>query len=144
MNVLVDTSVWSLAFRRRDTDLTPPALELRELIFEGRANILGSVRQEILSGIRSDTQFHRLREALRAFPDLTVDARDYERAAEFFNLCRRAGVQGSNTDLLICAIAGRHNMPILTTDKDFHLFAKHVPVQLHEPRQDFPELGNGL
>ncbi len=135
MNVLVDTSVWSLAFRRREPEATPEVLELRELIFEGRANILGSVRQEVLSGIRSDTDFRRLRDALRAFPDVEVGTADHERAAELFNLCRRAGVQGSNTDFLICAVADRERMPILTTDRDFPLFAEHISVQLHEPRQ---------
>lgn len=139
MNVLVDTSVWSLAWRRAEPEPTPSVLELRELIFEGRANILGPVRQEILSGIRSDTQFRRLRDTLRAFPDLAIDTADYERSAELFNTCRRAGVQGSNTDFLICAVADRERMPILTTDKDFSLFAQHIPVQLHQPRQEFPE-----
>ena len=137
MNVLVDTSVWSLAFRRREPEPMPAVLELRELIFEGRANIVGPVRQEVLSGIRSETDFRRLCEALRGFPDLDAGTADYERAAEFFNLCRRAGVQGSNTDFLICAVAERDRMPILTTDKDFPLFAKHIPIQLHEPRQEF-------
>ncbi len=140
MNVLVDTSVWSLAFRRREPAPTPAVLELRELIFEGRANIVGPVRQEVLSGIRSETDFRRLREALRAFPDLDAGTANYERAAELFNLCRRAGVQGSNTDFLICAVAERHRMPILTTDKDFPLFEKHIPIKLHEPRQVFPQV----
>ncbi len=138
MKILVDTSVWSLAFRRREPEPTPAVLELRELIYEGRANIMGSVRQEVLSGIRSGTDYRRLRDALRAFPDVAVGTADYERAAELFNLCRQAGVQGSNTDFLICAVADREGMPILTTDKDFPLFARHIPVQLHQPRQEFP------
>ncbi len=139
MNVLVDTSVWSLAFRRREPEPTPAVLELRELIFEGRANIVGPVRQEVLSGIRSETDFRRLRDALRAFPDRALGTADYERAAELFNLCRRAGVQGSNTDFLICAVAERDHMPILTTDHDFPLFAKHIAVKLHGPRREFPQ-----
>ena len=136
MNVLVDTSVWSLAFRRREPEPTPAVLELRELIFEGRANIMGPVRQEVLSGIRSETDFQRLREALRSFPDLELGTEDYERAGELFNRCRRAGVQGSNTDFLICAVAERDRMPILTTDKDFLLFAQHISLQLHTARPE--------
>ncbi|MES1245213.1 MAG: type II toxin-antitoxin system VapB family antitoxin [Acidobacteriota bacterium] len=57
-----------------------------------------------------------------------------ERAAELFNLCRRQGVQGSNTDFLLCAVAERHGLPILTTDGDFEIFSRHVPVSLHRPR----------
>jgi len=37
-------------------------------------------------------------EHLQAFPDLKLSPADYEQAAEFFNLCRSQGVQGSNTD----------------------------------------------
>ncbi len=53
MKVLVDSSVWSLALRRREPEPTAMVRELRELIVEGRANLIGSVRQEILSGIRN-------------------------------------------------------------------------------------------
>ncbi len=134
MNVLVDTSVWSLALRRRQPEDTSPVRELRELVLEGRARIIGPVRQEVLCGIRSEIQFRRLRDDLRAFPDLESGRDDYEQAAELFNRCRRHGVQGSNRDFLICAVAERAQMPILTTDLDFSQFAEHVPVRLHEPR----------
>lgn len=60
-----------------------------------------------------------------------LDARDYERAAAHYNTCRRAGVQGSNTDFLICAAAERHSFPILTTDVDFTRYAQLLPVTLH-------------
>ncbi|HSS76054.1 MAG TPA: PIN domain-containing protein [Thermoanaerobaculia bacterium] len=134
MNVLVDTGVWSLALRRRYYSLEPAVLELRELIREGRAHLIGSIRQEVLSGIREKAQFDRLRADLREFPDLPVQTADHERAAEFFNVCRSRGVQGSNTDFVICAIAGRYGMAILATDGDFPLFAPHLPIQLHVPR----------
>ncbi len=136
MNVLVDTSVWSLALRRRQPEETPPVRELRELVLEGRAQIIGPVRQEVLSGIRAQAQFRRLRAALRAFPDLDVSSGDFERAAALFNRCRQRGIQGSNTDLLICAVAERLRFPILTTDLDFSHFAEHFPVRLHELRPE--------
>jgi predicted nucleic acid-binding protein len=59
---------------------------------------------------------------------------DYERAAEFFNICRQKGVQGSNTDFLLCAVSARNHMPVLTTDADFKLFQRHIPIILHQPR----------
>ena len=138
MKVLVDTSVWSLALRRRQPDPAGPASELKELIREGRAHLIGPIRQEVLSGIRNETQYQRLRDALRAFPDVEIRIDDYEQAAVRFNRCRRHGIQGSNTDFLICAVAERLSMPILTTDIDFRHFAEHIPVRLHTPR---PELG---
>lgn len=84
MNVLVDTSVWSLALRRSEPDDSPPLRELHELILEGRAQIIGPVRQEVLSAIRATIQFRKLRDALRAFPDIEVASGDFERAAELF------------------------------------------------------------
>jgi predicted nucleic acid-binding protein len=134
MNVVVDTSVWSLALRRRRSSPTREALELAELIREGRAAVLGPVRQELLSGVRSDPHFATLRGYLRAFPDIELEMGDYEEAASFFNQCRAEGVQGSNTDFLICAAAARRRLGILTTDGDFLHFAKVLPIQLHTPR----------
>ncbi|HEX3529324.1 MAG TPA: PIN domain-containing protein [Thermoanaerobaculia bacterium] len=134
MNVLVDTGVWSLALRRRQLSQDSKVLELRELIREGRAHVIGPIRQELLSGIREKAQFDRLRAHLREFPDLPVRTADHERAAEFFNVCRSRGIQGSNTDFVICAVADRYGMAILTTDGDFPLFAPHLPLQLHIPR----------
>jgi predicted nucleic acid-binding protein len=134
MRVLVDTSVWSLALRRDKPAESPVVAELIELIRDVRAQLIGPVRQELLSGIRSQVQFQKLRNHLRAFPDLEVTTADYETAAEFFNLCRGKGIQGSNTDFLICAVAARHKIPIFTTDEDFRLFQAYLPIMLHRPR----------
>ena len=134
MNVLVDSTVWSLALRRGTRREDPVVAELAELIRELRAEIIGAVRQEVLSGVRTTEQFERLRETLRGFPDLELLTGDYERAAECFTQCRSRGIQGSNTDFLLCAVAERYGLAILTTDQDFGLFARHLPVTLHEPR----------
>ncbi|MBI4729870.1 MAG: PIN domain-containing protein [Acidobacteria bacterium] len=134
MNVIVDTSVWSLALRRHRPSEHPAGRELAELIREGRATILGPIRQELLSGIRREQQFQTLRDHLRAFPDIRLGMEDYEEAASFFNRCRAKGVQGSNTDFLICGAAVRRQFGILTTDGDFESLAKLLPIQLHSPR----------
>lgn len=134
MNVLVDTSVWSLALRRarRIDDAVPR--ELAELIREGRVVLIGPVRQELLSGIKSKPQFEQLREHLRAFPDLELEPADYEDAASAYNRCRERGIQGSNTDFLICAAAMRRELSIFTTDGDFKHFARALRFELHEVR----------
>jgi predicted nucleic acid-binding protein len=135
MSVLVDTSVWSQAFRRREVDgESAVVLELRELVEDGQALMIGPIRQELLSGIGRRTQFDDLRDRLRAFPDLRLESTDFERAAEHFTTCRRRGLQGSNTDFLICAVAERLGVSIFTTDRDFVGYARHVPIKLHRPR----------
>ena len=130
MKVLVDTSVWSLALRRR-APAHASVEELRRLIVAGRAAMVGPVRQELLSGIRDEAAFERLRERLGAFPDEPLTTPDYERAAEFFNACRAKGLQGSNTDFLLCAVAIRARMPLLTADNDFLRYATVLPLHLH-------------
>ncbi|MDD2235847.1 MAG: PIN domain-containing protein [Kiritimatiellae bacterium] len=131
MKVLVDTSVWSLAFRREASANHRFVSELRSLISDHRVEIIGPIRQELLSGIKEVKQFDKLMAHMNAFPDLPVVTDDYVVAAKFYNLCRSKGVQGSNTDFLICAVAIRYDLAIFTADKDFQLFKKHLPVVLH-------------
>jgi len=135
MNVLVDTSVWSLALRRRRS---PPSgttaaitRELELLIRHGRARLIGPIRQELLSGLSDPTQFTILRDRLRAFPDLPLETADFEEAAAFANQCRASGLQGSTVDFLICAIAARHDLSIFTTDRDFDHFERVLPLRRH-------------
>lgn len=135
MKVLVDTSIWSLALRREHPAADGWVHELAELIDEQRVVMVGPVRQELLSGIRHSSQHQALRNHLRAFPDLALTSSDFERAAEFFNLCRSRGLQGSNTDFLLCAVAANHDLAILTSDQDFCRFSEHLPVVLHAARQ---------
>lgn len=61
MNVLVDSSVWSLALRRNTTnDAIDIVNILRDLIADGRVALLGAIRQEVLSGVRYNEQFARV------------------------------------------------------------------------------------
>ena len=130
MNVIVDTSVWSYALRRRRSQEHPSVGVLQQLVVDGQVRILGCIRQEILSGIRSPEQFRLLRDQLRAFPDEVLESKDYERAAESFNTCRQKGIQGSNTDFLICAVAANRDYSILTADQDFREFQRVLGFKL--------------
>ena len=135
MRVLVDTSIWSLALRRSVEARNPEATELRRLIAAQVVEIIGPIRQEVLSGVRDQGQFERLQTHLAAFLDVPLAAEDYVTAAKFYNLCRAKGIQGSNTDFLICAVAVRHDLSVFTTDGDFPHFAKCLPIVLHDVRK---------
>jgi predicted nucleic acid-binding protein len=132
--ILVDTSVWSLALRRRVPDLNDQERALRgaleSWLSDGKVQLLGVVRQELLTGIREKAQFEQLRRSLRAFRDVELAADDYEEAARMSNVCRSAGISGSLTDFLICAVAARRNWQIFTSDRDFTLCGKHLAVRL--------------
>ncbi len=135
IDVLVDTSVWSIALRRQPKNLGALERELivtlNKLASDGRIVIIGAIRQETLSGIKYNEQFTKLKKLLKAFADLSLSSDIYELAAHFFNRCRKRGVQGSNTDFLICAAAVTYALPIFTTDKDFKNFQKVLPIKLY-------------
>jgi predicted nucleic acid-binding protein len=139
LKVLVDTTVWSLALRRKSQALSAEekriVAELTELIGEGRAAIIGLIRQELLSGVKTLEQYEKLRLHLRAFADEFVDVEDYEDAAKFGNHCRSKGIAIFAIDILTCAVAIRRSWTIFTTDPDFTMYRKVLPVRLHGPRK---------
>lgn len=121
MKVLADTSVWSLALRRKSTaklgaEERRLATLLSEAISDGRVVIIGLIRQELLSGIKDHTQFEKLRTALEAFRDESLDSGDYEEAARLYNICRSRGVECGPVDMLICAVAVRRKWRVLAND----------------------------
>jgi predicted nucleic acid-binding protein len=130
MKIIVDTSIWSLALRRKKKQSFSEVKILESLIDNQRICMLGPIRQEILSGIRDNKQFVQLKDILSAFDDFSITTKDYEKAAEFFNLCRSKGIQGSNTDYLICAVSSNNRFPIFTSDKDFEIYSKHLLITL--------------
>ena len=96
--------------------------------------MIGPVRQELLSGAQPAERFEQLKEYLRFYPNLPLDEEDDERAADYYNHLRKRGVQGTGTDLLICAASVRHGLKIFTTDTEFAGYARHIPIKLHRER----------
>lgn len=131
MKVFVDTCIWSYALRHKNKNLEIEE-KLKEIIRDGRLAIIGPVRQEILSGISSETQFESLKEHLDSFNDIPLTSDHFVKAAEFSNHCMKKGIQGSNTDFLICAAAHLEKLAIFTTDLDFENYKKHLPIELFE------------
>jgi len=132
--ILVDTPVWSLALGRRTVDLSPSDRRLTQRLYDfvqqHRVQLLGSIRQEVLSGIRDEAQFRRIREYLRDFPNISLEAEDYEEAARISDDCRRAGIVGSPVDMLLCAVSLRQASQIFTIDRDFHHYRTVIPLKL--------------
>lgn len=134
MKVLVDTPAWSLALSRKPADLAPGERRvvqlLHQIVDDGRAQLIGSVRQELLSGLREEAQFRRLRDYLRDFPDIAMAIEDFEEAARAGNECRKAGIATTPVDMQICAVSLHHDWQILSTDRDFANYASVLPIQL--------------
>ena len=135
MTLLVDTSVWSLAFRRdADSDASEVralrrALEVGEIVVS-----TGLILQELLQGFAGPRARKDLIERFTALPLITPDRQDHIDAADLRNRCRRAGVQIGTIDALLAQLCIRHELMLLTTDNDFARIASHCPRRVW--RQD--------
>ena len=131
MTLFVDTSVWSLAFRR---DLASDAPEVRELrrALETDETIVttGLILQELLQGFAGPRARKDIIDRFTALPLLTPDRQDHIDAAELRNRCRRAGVQIGTIDALLAQLCIRHGLTLLTTDNDFVLAAAHCLLRV--------------
>ena len=122
MKLLVDTSVWSVALRRKDpASLNPEEqklkAELTQAIQDGRVVMIGLIRQELLSGIKEQAQFEKVKSALAPFLDEQIDTADHDYAAWLYNECRSQGFEVGPVDMLICAVAVRRNWQVLSSDR---------------------------
>jgi predicted nucleic acid-binding protein len=131
MSTLVDSDVWSEALRKKGKK-SAYVEALKKLIRLDEVVMIGSIRQEVLSGIREEKRFDEIRELLKPFRSEKIDDSIYELAASFFNLCRSKGIQGSHTDFLMCACSVAWKIKILSKDKDFRNYSKCLPIDLIE------------
>ena len=134
MTLLVDTSVWSLAFRR-DADSAVPQVEVLRAALDGGEVIVttGLILQELLQGFAGPRARSELLQRFTALPLLAPDRQDYIDAAGLRNLCRRAGVQLGTIDALLAQLCVRHDLTLLTTDSDLVLAARHCPLRVWKP-----------
>jgi predicted nucleic acid-binding protein len=127
VNLFVDTSVWSLALRRDQPPNEPAVIRLREALDGGEAVLSsGLVLQELLQGFSGPRARAAIIERFAALPLLTPDREDHVAAAEIRNACRRAGVQAGTIDALLARLCSRHDLTMLTTDRDFERMIPHV------------------
>jgi predicted nucleic acid-binding protein len=131
VNVIVDTSVWSLALRRTPSELTLPTQKLTRLIQEGESIfLLGVILQELLQGLRSRKDFNHLLDKLSPFPIIEPRREDYVEAARLRNQCSAKGIQAGTIDFLIAAICIQYGCLLFTTDRDFDSIARHSALKL--------------
>jgi predicted nucleic acid-binding protein len=125
MKVLVDTSVWSLAFRKTPKANEPAVEQLRELIAAGHTICYtGVILTELLQGVRSEMLFKQIEKQFDALDLLELSKHHYVNAAKLSQLCRSSGVTAGTIDYLIAAAAIEHSCSLLSTDKDFQRIAQ--------------------
>jgi predicted nucleic acid-binding protein len=131
VSLFVDTSVWSLAFRRDEPTATPEVQALRRALEEGEILVTtGLILQEVLQGFAGPRARKDIIERFATLPLLRPDRLDHIEAADLRNRCRRAGVQIGTIDALIAQLCIRHRLTLLTTDKDFAGMASHCALRV--------------
>jgi predicted nucleic acid-binding protein len=131
LSLFVDTSVWSLAFRRDQPSMVLQVQALTQAIESGETILTtGLVLQELLQGFSGPKARDRILERFSAVPLLMPDRDDHIRAAELRNRCRRSGVQIGTIDALLAQLCIRHEVTMLTSDGDFERMASHSTLKV--------------
>ena len=134
MSLFVDTSVWSLAWRRDQASSAPEVSELERALKSGDSiYTTGLVLQELLQGFSRPKAHKQIIEHFSALPLLVPDRQDHIQAADLRNACHRKGKQVGTIDALIAQLCVRHDLVILTTDKDFQQIATVVSLSVWTP-----------
>jgi predicted nucleic acid-binding protein len=134
VNLFVDTSVWSLALRRDSAGTDPSVRRLREALDGGEGVFTtGLVLQELLQGFLGPKARDGIVDRFASLPFLTPDRTDHIKAAESRNAFRRNGIQVGTIDALLAQLCVRHDLTMLTTDRDFTLMASRVGLTIWEP-----------
>lgn len=125
MNVLVDTSVWSIAFRRDASHLSNIVLRLNKLIDDGDYIFCtGIILQELLQGFHGPKQKKLILEHFQSLAMIVPTLEDHIQAALLRNRCRRSGISIGTIDVLIASLCITRKLTLFTSDKDFHHVAK--------------------
>jgi predicted nucleic acid-binding protein len=129
VTLFVDTSVWSLAFRRDQVSTAPEVRMLRHALEGGETVVVtGLVLQELLQGFAGPRARKDIIDRFAALPLLAPDRQDHIDAADLRNRCRRAGLQIGTIDAVIAQLCMRHQLKLLTTDNDFVLASRHCTL----------------
>jgi predicted nucleic acid-binding protein len=125
--ILVDTSAW-IEFLR-DTG-SPVTRRVDELLDHDIATC-DPIRMEVLAGARDESHLNDLRRLLALATTVGMEPGDYERAAALYRTCRRGGETVRKLiDCLIAAVAIRSSIPLLHTDADYDVLARHSTLRL--------------
>ena len=131
IRLLIDTTVWSEALRRKEKSLNSSETLVRRIIENNdEIVIVGIILQEILSGITNKKLFSEIESILNDFSYIEIIKEDYIRAAELRNKCKEKGITAGSFDFLIASVAIRNKLTLVTYDKDFINICKYTELKI--------------
>jgi hypothetical protein len=135
VSLFVDTSVWSLAFRREPPSAAGEVQALVRAIEAGELILTtGIVVQELLQGFVGARARALILDRFSAIPLIVPDRADHIEAAALRNDCRRAGIQAGTIDALLAQLCLRHGLTMLSADNDFRHIASQCALRLWNAR----------
>ena len=144
IRLLIDTSVWSEALRRKEKSLNSSETLVRRIIENNEEIvIIGIILQEILSGITNQKQFSEIESILSDFAYIDITKEDYIHAAELRNKCKQKGITAGSFDFLIASVAIKNKLTLVTYDKDFINICKYTELKILDETEYF-NLKNGV
>jgi predicted nucleic acid-binding protein len=128
--ILIDTSAW-VEFLR---DTGSVICDRVDALLDDEVATCHPIRMELLAGARDEQQLGDLRGLLARGSLLPTEPTDYEEAAALYRTCRRRGETVRKLiDCLIAATAIRSAIPVLHSDNDFDVLARHTPLSIEPP-----------
>lgn len=144
IRLLIDTSVWSEALRRKEKSLNSSETLVRRIIENNdEIVIIGIILQEILSGITNEKLFSEIESILNDFSYIDITKEDYIHAAELRNKCKQKGITVGSFDFLIASVAIKNKLTLVTYDKDFINISKYTELKILDETEYF-NLKNGV
>ena len=126
--ILIDTSAWVEFLRNTGS----PVCALVDELLAGEIATCDVIRMEVLAGARDEAHLLSLRRLLARAVVIPTRAADYENTAALYRRCRRQGeTVRALSDCLIGAIAIRAGAPILHSDTDFDVLARHTELRVY-------------
>jgi len=136
MNLLIDTSVWSEALRRKNKSVNSEDTFLFQIIQnEEEIFITGIILQEILTGIKNEKLFDDINNHLRFFNFVNPTNIEHILAAKLRNDLAKKGITVASIDVLIAQIAISNNLTLATYDTDFEKIAAHSKLKILNYKQ---------
>jgi predicted nucleic acid-binding protein len=114
--VLIDTSAWVQFFR---SGQGPVSDEVARLVEADLGWTTGVVVAELLHGTRSARERRELAALLATLPYVEVERPDWEATGDLLRTLREKGRTVPMSDVLIAAVAKRHDLAVLTLDGHF-------------------------
>jgi predicted nucleic acid-binding protein len=131
VNILVDTSVWSLALRQDSPPKCRTVIRLQTALQDAESVFTtGLILQELLQGFNGPKAKGLIIEKFAVLPFIIPEVKDYVEAADLKVRLRRKGMQAGTIDSLLAQLCLRHDLYLLSEDKDFVHMAKHIPLAL--------------